>query len=347
MRKITKFASGVFAAVLLIAASPAALAALPVDELVPMGKAVGISIKTDGVIVAAVGEVETSTGKKVTPAADAGLLPGDVITKINNLDVTSAAQLKTEIDKLDGSDITLRVIRQEKSVQITLTPHVNDSGGCELGIILRDSMTGIGTMTFYDPESGMFAALGHAVNDVDTGILIPVKQGGIMDATITDIVRGEVGAPGQLHGIFNAAESIGDIDQNTTRGIYGTIDDSDFSEGMHTIPVAEEKEIRTGTATILSTTDDGNVHEYEIEITRIYNDKDRDGRTIMLEVTDPELLEKTGGIVQGMSGSPIIQNGKLIGAVTHVLINDPTKGYGLSLEKMLEIGYNSYSESAA
>lgn len=320
----------------LSAFSPLAMAADIPEELIPMGNTVGISIRCDGVMVVALGQVDTSEGT-VSPAVDAGFAPGDIITHVNSDEINSLNDFQSAISKTPNASMTVRIKRDGSEMQLNLTPAVNNKGIPELGLWLRDGMAGIGTVTFYDPESGIFGALGHSINDVKAGSIMPLKSGTIMPAKIMSVLRGEAGLPGELQGEFDFDKSIGTIDENTQSGIFGTLAETQMCEGKNTMPVGCEKDIKLGDATILANVDGEDVKEYSIEVSRIFTGGDN--RKLMITVTDEELLAATGGIVQGMSGSPIIQNGKIIGAVTHVLINNPEKGYGISMDSMLKDFY--------
>ena len=204
---------------------------------------------------------------------------------------------------------------------------------------VRDSTAGVGTLTYYDPESGGYGALGHAITDVDTGVMFPVGEGAVYKNKVVSISRGQKGTPGELTGeFFENAVELGSIEKNTPFGVFGSADaemigDAHYPEGL---PVAGRGEVRTGSAQILSTVDGFGVKAYDCEIEKVYSQSSPEARSMVIRITDPELLGKTGGIVQGMSGSPIVQDGKLVGAVTHVLVNDPTRGYGIFIENMLE-----------
>ena len=298
--------------------------------LIPGGSVVGIKVECDGVLV--VGMNEPDSGK--LPAFEAGVRTGDVITHIGAAEVDSIEEFRTELDKWGGGELTLRVLRGDKAMQFTVTPESNTEGGAELGIWLRDGMAGLGTVSFYDPATGLYGALGHAVNDIDTGVLLPVREGMIMEAEVSGVVRGESGKPGELLGSFDRESELGSIEINCTNGIFGELDDDCAIAHGAPVEVAKKDEVRVGAATILACVD-GCVTEYDVEISRVYPG-DTGGRDLLVSITDPELIEKTGGIVQGMSGSPILQNGKLVGAVTHVLVNSPDTGYGISIENMLD-----------
>lgn len=299
------------------------------EELVPMGNAIGIQMKMSGVMIVGLSKVETAAGE-AAPAENAGLMVGDIITELNGRSISTSADFITEVSEMDGDPVSVTVDRQDKKVHFTVTPAKNASGAYQLGLWLRDGVTGIGTMTYYDPATGTFGALGHGINDADTGKLVPVHNGEVTSAEVVDVVRGSCGTPGELCGKLGD-ERMGSIEINADCGVFGVYDGT---AAGNAIPVATESEIVLGPAIILANVNGSQVKEYSVEISRVYRDPN-DSKTVMIAVTDPELLEATGGIVQGMSGSPIIQNGKLIGAVTHVLISDPSRGYGVSIEKML------------
>ena len=219
---------------------------------------------------------------------------------------------------------------------LCVSPEQNETGTYSIGAWIRDSMAGIGTMTFYDPELGAFGALGHGITDADTALLMPFSSGSILPSTVKAVKKGSVGEAGELRGDFDLSGDIGELYANTSSGIFGTVAASELVEQMgDAIPVADSNQVHPGDATILSNVQGDAVKEYQIEILKVV-DHAADGRDLVISVTDPELLALTGGIVQGMSGSPILQDGTFVGAVTHVLLNDPTKGYGIFLENMLE-----------
>ena len=308
-----------------------ALAAMPVSaaaqELVPGGKAIGIRMTTQGVVVAGVSEVE-SGGVKKSPAAEAGIAPGDVIVRLGPAQISSAADFIAAVAKLDGTPVAVQVTRQGKTKQFTVTPAKDADGKLRLGLWLRDGVTGVGTVTFYDPASGVYGALGHGITDTDTGVLLPLGEGSVSGAAVTGVTKGESGKPGQLDGSSDISSSCGSILMNTEYGIFGIMQ----SGSVEGDPI-ECGTIKTGPAAILTTISGDTAKEYSIEVNRVYHDTD--GDRVMITVTDKSLLAATGGIVQGMSGSPIIQGGNLVGAVTHVFVNDPTHGYGLSIQDMI------------
>ncbi|MBQ3134860.1 MAG: SpoIVB peptidase [Oscillospiraceae bacterium] len=316
------------------AAQPAVLTAMrpaqtKTDTLVPLGRTVGIKLFSDGVLVVGLAE-----GGDV-PARQMGLKVGDLITHVNGTEVDTIEQVQTLLAALAEGPLTMRVTRGEKSLELSGSVTRSEDGTYRLGVWIRDSMAGIGTMTFYDPKSDTFAALGHGINDVDTSKLMTLESGSIMYSTVTGVKRGQSGAPGQLNGSFDVRRDMGQLRANTRAGVYGTLTDESLLGGAQPMEVAHRGQIKTGKATILSNIDGEEVEEYEVEILHVYPTVEGELRNLMLKVTDPRLLEKTGGIVQGMSGSPILQNGRIVGAVTHVLVNDPTRGYGIFIDNML------------
>ncbi len=306
-----------------------ALAAELPDKLVPVGEAVGISIKTEGVMVSELSEFDEVGGKR-SPAGEAGIKPGDVITMIDGKNISSAADMLSALESASG-EVTVQFKRNGKTRQVSVTPHI-ESGEGYLGVWVRDGVTGIGTVTYFDPDTGRFGALGHPIADSSTGITVPLREGLISPAEVTGVTKSREGTPGQLGGVFDFDSRAGEVDKNCALGIFGSA--AEEFPGGEAAPVAGASEVRAGKAKMISEAS-GEKREYDVEIVRIYSDSP-DGRDMMIKVTDPDLLDLTGGIVQGMSGSPIIQNGKLVGAVTHVLINDPQKGYGVFIENMLK-----------
>lgn len=327
--KFKKAAAGAaIFAVFAVSLSGAALAAELPETLVPVGEAVGISIKTDGVMVSELSEFDEG-GVKRSPAGEAGIRPGDIIVRIDGKDVSSAADMMQALEGVSG-EVTVQFTREGKLSQVEVRPHMEEGDGY-LGIWVRDGVTGIGTVTYFDPATGRFGALGHSIADSVTGMAVPLREGSIMPAEVTGVTKSRAGTPGQLGGVFDFDKVVGDIDQNCALGIFGTASEELGSEKL---PTAKGSEVRVGPASIISEAS-GERKEYAVEIVRLYSDSP-DGRDMMIKVTDEELIGLTGGIVQGMSGSPIIQDGRLVGAVTHVLINDPRKGYGVFIENMYE-----------
>jgi stage IV sporulation protein B len=306
----------------------------PEKRLIPGGQALGVAMRTDGVLIVGLSDVK----KGACPARDCGLQPGDVLLRIGGHAIERVADV-SEIAQQNGtSPLLIEYMRDGTTAHATLTPVQDDATGVvRLGAWVRDSTAGIGTLSFYDPDSGQYAALGHAITDGDTGSILTVREGRVLKASIVAVQKGQRGVPGELKGSFlqNAAV-LGDIAQNTTLGISGTLTTAVtnplYPDGL---PIGTRSSVHTGAATILSTIGTGGVQEYTVEITHVSQQNAPAAKSMVLRVTDTRLLDATGGIVQGMSGSPIIQDGKLIGAVTHVFVSDPTQGYGLYVDWML------------
>ena len=294
------------------------------ELLIPGGQLIGLEMRDNTVSVAAF-DPELGAAAKA-----AGLKEGDRILRIDKTDVTSAQDVRNALLRSDGK-VDISILRGGKAKKLSLCPTATENGP-RLGIYLKQGVTGVGTVTYYKPDSGEFGSLGHGVNDV-SGELLRLTQGRAFDARVMSVSKGAVGKAGQLVGCLSEEDALGEIYKNTAQGVFGKLDKPVTAEPL---PVAEREDIHTGSATIRSTVSGNAVREYSVEILKIYpNQKDR-CRNMLLRVTDPALLQTTGGIVQGMSGSPIIQDGKLIGAVTHVLVNDPTTGYGIFIENMLD-----------
>ena len=281
-------------------------------QVIPCGTPFGVKIFTQGVVVVGMSDLK-SNGKTVNPARSAGLKIGDVITSINGIQVNTNEEVAAIIEKSGGVPLSLSVLRSNMSFEVQITPVKADDGvSYKAGLWVRDSSAGIGTLTFYNPEEHSFAGLGHGICDIDTGDLMPLLSGDIVSANISGIVKGEKGTPAELRGYFSNNNAIGNLSANIQTGVYGTI---------------------------LTTIQGNEPQYYDIEIESVNYNEDVPTKNMIVKITDPELLEKTGGIVQGMSGSPIIQNGMLVGAVTHVFVNEPEKGYGIFAENMLENSY--------
>lgn len=300
-------------------------------EVIPGGDIIGLQIETDGILVLGTGEV-TLTDGSVTEPAKGVLKSGDYIVGLNGkMGITREEFIRS----IGVEPMKLILNRSDELIEVVIQPVQDYSGKCKLGTWIRTDAQGIGTITFVT-NNGKFGALGHGITDVDTGLLMQIDNGKLFDAEVLSIVKGKTGTPGELIGIIRQSgiSQIGEIDENCSKGIYGQMKLGmvDVSE---TVPVALKQEIKLGPATILCQVD-SEVREYDIEIERIELGRTNDNKGLVIKITDEELLKKTGGIVQGMSGSPILQNGKLIGAVTHVLVNDPTRGYGIFIENMLE-----------
>ena len=311
-----------------------AVARASAATVVPVGRAVGIKLFSDGVVVVGMSDIATDGGS-VNPAKDCGLKEGDIITHMNSTEVDTIEEVSAVLQELEGETMSIRAIRDEKQVQLTATPvFCPTDGAYKLGAWIRDSMAGIGTVTFYCPDTGAFGALGHGINDVDTALLMPLESGSILPATVAGVEKGQAGAPGQLKGIFDTSVTLGLLSANTTGGVFGTMTDSRWADGAP-VEVAERGEVETGDAVILCSISGDQAEQYQVQIVKVFPESADDCRDYLIRVTDQRLLDATGGIVQGMSGSPILQNGKIVGAVTHVMVDDPTSGYGIYVGRML------------
>ena len=320
LRKL--FLAAVLCAALLFPV-PAADAAAAQNEVILGGMPFGLTMYTNGVVVVEVDDSEDS------PAHEAGIRENDVITKANGMEITTNEELKTIISTSQGEDIELSLSRGESPISLSITPVKNDDGRYEVGMWIRDSAAGLGTVTFFDAGTRTFGALGHGVCDRDTGLLLPLKQGKLLSAQVTSATKAQKGVAGGLNG-YMTDEILGEITVNTGFGIFGRYTVQPEGERL---ACADNDEIERGKATLYCTADAGGVMPYDVEIEKI-DTSSNTGQNMIIRVTDEELLEKTGGIVQGMSGSPIVQNGKLIGAVTHVFVNTPQTGYAISIENM-------------
>lgn len=305
------------------------------SKVIPCGSPVGIYMKTRGILVVGTGAVNGMDGVDYEPAASV-VQSGDYILGVNGNPISDKKELISRINESGGSDITLEVQRKGEITDLKVTPVMTGTSEYKTGIWVRDDTQGIGTLTYVD-ENGNYGALGHGISDVDTSTLLSLQEGKLYPSDIISVVKGEKGVPGELAGVirYDENEVMGSITANTEAGIFGKVTDSFKSQLKGTpIEVGLKQEIETGSATILCTVD-GTVKEYDIEIEKVLLNSSDVNKSMVIKVTDEELLQKTGGIVQGMSGSPIIQNGKLIGAVTHVFIQDSTSGFGIFAENMI------------
>ena len=309
------------------------LSVRPERVLVPGGQSVGVAMTTGGVVVVG----NSDLGRTPSPARLAGLKSGDVIQRVNGVQVNGSKELSERLT--DGETAHLKVLRGNDVLECDVTPVQDERDGrYRLGAWVRDSTAGVGTLTFYDPADGGFGALGHAITDIDTGVLMPVGEGELYANRVVEVTPSKEGAPGELSGDFMSRQrQLGVVTENCEYGIFGradgAMDGALYPEGL---PVAGRSQIHTGAATLLTTLDGDAVGEYDCEILRLSDAAQPAARAMVIRVTDPELLARTGGIVQGMSGSPLIQDGRIIGAVTHVMVNDPAMGYGICIESMLE-----------
>ncbi len=305
-------------------------------ELIPVGEPIGIYVKTDGILGVGTGDFQGMDGVSYSPGKNI-VKSGDYIRKIDGVEVDSKDELIKKVENCGGSSVTLTVERDGEIMDLQVKPQKDAGGTYKMGVWVRDNAQGVGTMTYIDSQ-GNFGALGHGINDVDTSTLMHMEGGTLYETSIVDIRKGTVGNPGEMTGmiVYSDNHILGEITENSSRGIFGTCNSKGLSMGVReSFPIGLKQEIEKGPAQILCSVD-GTAKYYDVEITDVHLDHDNVNRGIELKVTDSQLLEITGGIVQGMSGSPIVQNGKFIGAVTHVLVQDSTRGYGIFIENMLE-----------
>ncbi len=309
-----------------------------VDEmkLMPLGMPVGIYIRTKGVMVLGTGAVTTYDGDRVEPAEDV-LQSGDYIVALEGKEIQSIDDLTETLENWDGGDMLLKILRNNEEVEVRVTPVRTEDSKYKIGVWIRQDAQGIGTLSYVDSENH-FAALGHSITDVDTSQRIDISSGRLYQSNILSIVKGQNGVPGEMVGNidYKYGQILGTIESNNDNGIFGTLsDDVKLYDESQALPVGFRHEVEKGPA-IVRCCVDGEVKDYDVEIESLELGSAGKNRDMVIKITDEDLLNTTNGIVQGMSGSPIIQNGKIIGAVTHVFVNDSTKGYGIFIENMLE-----------
>ena len=284
------------------------------------------------------GEIEGADYKHYKPYENSGIKEGDRIISINEKSITCTADLINQVNESRGNIVEIEYVRDGSSMKTMVTPTKGSDNTYKLGLWVRDAAAGVGTVSFYEPSTKMFAALGHGIQDVDTGKLLEIAKGNFVTTKIISIVKGKKGNPGKIQGSIENSSVIGQISKNTDFGVFGTLDNlaslniniNDAKE------VASRDEIKQGKASIICMLEDGKKEEYEVEIQKIYKNNNENNKSMLIKITDKKLLEKTGGIIQGMSGSPIIQNNKVIGALTHVLVGDPETGYGVFADLMIK-----------
>ena len=314
------------------------ISVLPEKVLIPGGHSVGVRMNVKGVLVVGLEEIETPEGKFVNPGLTAGLQIGDNILEINGTKVSNARDVKEIINRIKN-DVRLKIKRKDDIMNITIAPVISvDDNLYKIGVWVKDKTAGIGTLTFYDPSNHTFGALGHAITDPETGTVLSVAQGELLNSKVESVKQGKAGSPGEIKGIFYEADKpLGKLSLNTEFGIFGetyeTISNPIYQKPLQ---IGYQNEIKKGPAYILTTLEGDKIDKYSIEIEKINRQTKASTKSMIIRVTDERLLAKSGGIIQGMSGSPIIQNNKIIGAVTHVFVNDPQKGYGIFIEWMLD-----------
>lgn len=311
---------------------------IPKTKVIPLGNIAGVKLYTNGVLVVGMSEIEGIDNKKYKPYENTGIKEGDTIVKINDVQINSTDELVENVNKSNGKNIKIDYIHEQETKECSIIPVETSKSEYKLGLWVRDSAAGVGTVTFYEPDTKTFGALGHGITDIDTNELINISSGEFITTRILNITKGESGTPGKIQGTIDNQKNIGTISKNTKFGIYGKVDNisSLNIDKSKEVEVALRDEIKTGKAQILCNLDNNTPQMYEIEIEKIYKENNYDNKSMQIKVTDNKLIEKTGGIIQGMSGSPILQNGKFVGAVTHVMVNNPLEGYGVFADIMLK-----------
>lgn len=306
---------------------------IPKTTVIPLGKAIGMKMYTEGVLVVGMSEIE---GKK--PYENSGIETGDKIIEINNTEIDNTDELIVCVNRSNGEKIEIKYISDNEEKTTNIEPVKTSENEYKLGLWVRDAAAGVGTLTFYEPSTGSFAALGHGINDVDTYELIDIANGELVTTNIVDIVKGQDGIPGEIRGTIDNGYTIGNISKNTSFGVYGNIVNLNRLNinTSREMEVANRNEIKTGKAEIMCELENGKIETYEIEIQKLFLENNENNKSMLIKITDDELIEKTGGIIQGMSGAPIIQNGKFVGAVTHVLVNDSKVGYAIFADLMIK-----------
>lgn len=311
---------------------------IPKTKVIPVGSIAGVKLYTNGVLVVGMSEIEGKDNKKYKPYENTGISEGDTIIKIDDIQINSTDDLVNSVNNSNGQNIKINYIHNEESKECSITPIETSKKEYKIGLWVRDSAAGVGTVTFYEPETKTFGALGHGITDIDTNELINIASGEFITTKILNIAKGESGNPGKIQGTIDNQTKIGTISKNTKFGIYGKVDNLSTLQldKNNEMEVALREEVEPGKAYILCSLDNSTPQKYEIEIEKVFRDNNYDNKSMQIKVTDLRLIEKTGGIIQGMSGSPIIQSNKFVGAVTHVLVNNPQEGYGVFADIMLK-----------
>ena len=305
---------------------------IPKVKVIPLGNAIGLKLYTEGVLIVGMSEIE---GKR--PYEFSGIKEGDRIISIDNKKIETTEDLIETVNSSKGKEVSIKYVRENSEEVTNITPVQTKQNEYKLGLWVRDAAAGVGTASFYIPSTGMFASLGHGITDIDTGDLITISNGELVSTNIVSIQKGEKGKPGEIKGSIEGSSKIGEVYKNTSFGIFGKVSNKNSLKVTESeMEILNRDEIKKGKAQIICELEDGKKEHYDIEIQRIYTANNKDNKSMLIKITDERLLERTGGIIQGMSGSPIIQNGKFVGAVTHVLVNDPTTGYGVFADMMLK-----------
>ncbi len=311
---------------------------IPKTKVVPMGNLIGAKLYTSGVLVVGMSEIQGDDQQKHKPYEGSGIEEGDMIVEMDSKKIANTDELVETVNNSKGKEIQIKYVRNDETITTSIQPIKSEDNEYKLGLWVRDAAAGVGTLTFYEPSTGKFAALGHGIVDVDTGDIIKIANGELVTSNLVAIKKGEKGAPGEIKGSIDYGVTIGNISKNTNFGVFGLVSNKNNLNlnGAKEYEVALRSEIQTGEAEIICELENGKKEQYKIEISKIYTSNNYDNKSMMIKITDERLLQKTGGIIQGMSGSPIIQNGKFVGAITNVLVSDPTTGYAIFGDLMVK-----------
>ncbi len=301
-----------------------------------VGRCVGLRLYTKGVLVIGMSEVDSINGEKVEPYKNTGIQIGDLIQEMNGIKINNANDVSQIVNRSEGEKISIKYLRENNEIYTTITPVKTKDNNYLLGLWIRDAASGIGTLTFYDDENNRFAALGHGINDMDTGKLLNIANGELVTCKIVSIVKAREGKVGEIRGTIDEGHKIGDVEKNSDIGVYGNVIEKNFIDTIKIkqVDVASRNEVNVGKAEIYCELEENKVEKYEIEIKKLFKGNYKDNKSMLIKITDKRLLEKTGGIIPGMSGTPIIQNGKFVGAITNVLLNNPKQGYAIFADMM-------------
>lgn len=309
---------------------------MPKTTVIPIGTAIGMKLYTKGVLVVGVSQINNENNEKTKPYENSGIEQGDTILEVNNNEVTNTNELIQEVNDSNGKPVKIKYLRNNQTKETSITP-VKSDNKYKIGLWVRDAAAGIGTLTFYEPSTDLFMALGHGISDIDTEKIVDIANGELITANIISIQKGTKGTPGEVRGTIDTGNKIGDISKNTNLGVYGKVTNKNYLPvEQQEMEVATRSQIKEGKAQIICQLDNSEPKSYEIEIEKIYSMNNQDNKSMLIKVTDKELINKTGGIIQGMSGAPVIQDGKFVGAVTNVLVNDPTQGYAIFADMMIK-----------
>ena len=310
---------------------------IPKTTVIPLGTAIGMKLYTKGVLVVGMSQISTISNEKTKPYENSGIEQGDMIVAVNNKEVSTTEELIEEVNKSNGNSVKIKYLKNNETQETSITP-VKSKDNYKIGLWVRDAAAGVGTLTFYEPSTNSFMALGHGISDIDTEKIVEISNGELITANIISIKKGEKGNPGEIKGTIDCGNKIGEISKNTNLGVYGNVTNKNYLDIDYSneLEVAARNEIKEGKAQIICQLDNDGKKEYDIEIKKIYTTNNEDNKSMLIKVTDENLLNKTGGIIQGMSGAPIIQNGKFIGAVTNVLVTDQTQGYAVFADMMIK-----------